>query len=93
MNSNRNNYYTGIDIGSTTVKLVVLSDDGRTVFSDYCRHHAKIREALSGLLEKVEASLGDIRLSVSVTGSGAMGLSQILRIPFIQTTFKKEPWN
>ena len=61
MAHDRRQYFTGIDIGSTTVKLVVLSDDGRTEFADYCRHHARIRETLRRLLKKVEEELGDIR--------------------------------
>ena len=42
----------GIDIGSTTVKVVVLDDKDELLFSDYERHFANIRETLSSLLQK-----------------------------------------
>ena len=42
----------GIDIGSTTVKIAILDDAHKILFSDYERHFANIRETLSGLLQK-----------------------------------------
>ncbi len=46
----------GIDIGSTTVKIAILNEDGVVLFSDYRRHFAQIQETLAELLE--EASWG-----------------------------------
>ena len=74
----------GVDIGSTTVKLVILGGDGKLLFGSYQRHHARTREALTALLQEAQGRLGDIRLSVCFTGSGALGLSQSLGLPFLQ---------
>ncbi|MBO7669095.1 MAG: 2-hydroxyglutaryl-CoA dehydratase, partial [Oscillospiraceae bacterium] len=74
----------GIDIGSTTAKLVILDEDGKLLFGSYQRHHARTREALTELLQAAQGRLGDIRLSVCFTGSGALGLSQSLGLPFLQ---------
>ena len=74
----------GVDIGSTTVKLVILDGDGKLLFGSYQRHHARTREALTELLQEAQRRLGDIRLSVCFTGSGALGLSQSLGLPFLQ---------
>ena len=43
-------YHAGVDIGSTTVKLVVLDQKGKLVFSDYRRHFAHTQETLTALL-------------------------------------------
>ena len=42
----------GIDIGSTTVKVAILDQEDRLLFSDYERHFANIQETLSSLLQK-----------------------------------------
>ena len=81
----------GIDVGSTTVKVVVLDDDDSLLYGDYQRHRADIRstiikvvnEALDFLEKKVEG--GSKRtVTVKVTGSGGLSVSQWLNIPFIQ---------
>lgn len=36
----------GIDIGSTTVKVVALDETDRILFSKYERHHARAKEIL-----------------------------------------------
>ena len=68
-------YQAGIDIGSTTVKLVVTDADGRTLFSDYRRHCARTQETLADLLRDVRGRLGSCCLRVGMTGSGALSLA------------------
>ena len=74
----------GIDIGSTTVKIAVLDEHGKLLFSDYERHFANIQETLALLLERAEGKLGDQILSPAITGSGGLSLARHLEIPFIQ---------
>ena len=74
----------GIDIGSTTVKMVILSPAGKILFSDYRRHFADIQETMHGLLEDAYASCGDLPLSPVITGSGGLTLASHLGIPFEQ---------
>ena len=53
-----NVYKVGLDIGSTTTKMVVLDKDGTTVlFSGYKRHQAKIQECLLGFLYQIKEQL------------------------------------
>ncbi len=77
-------YRAGIDIGSTTVKLVILDQDGVVLFGEYRRHHAHTQETLADLLEEARTQLGPCRLSAHITGSGSIGLSKALGIPFTQ---------
>lgn len=82
----------GLDIGSTTVKAVVLDQSdslGDTLFSDYRRHHANVRATVAGLLvdihkKLVELGRGDEPIRLSITGSGGLALADNLHVPFIQ---------
>ncbi len=80
-----NRYYTlGIDIGSTTVKIAILDDSHKILFSDYKRHFANIRETLSDLLDESYNQLGNLKLHPMITGSGGLTLANHLKIPFVQ---------
>ena len=79
-----NDFRAGIDIGSTTVKVVLLDEEDRLVFARYCRHHAHTQETLAGILKEALETLGSCRLRCAITGSGGMGLGSALEIPFIQ---------
>ena len=81
---NQKIYRTGIDIGSTTVKLAVLDEEGQIIFSDYKRHLADIQETLGELLEKAYGELGNLMISPVITGSGGLALADYLEIPFVQ---------
>ncbi|MDO4296876.1 MAG: acyl-CoA dehydratase activase-related protein [Lachnospiraceae bacterium] len=74
----------GIDIGSTTVKIAVLSPEQELLFSDYERHYANIQETLGMLVGKALAKLGDLEISPVITGSGGLTLANHLEVPFVQ---------
>ncbi len=77
-------YRAGIDIGSTTVKLVVLSDEGEILFGAYRRHMAHTQQTLAQLLQEAKDILGDCSLRLSITGSGSINLGKALGIGFVQ---------
>ncbi len=77
-------YRLGIDIGSTTVKVAILDEDGVLVFSDYKRHFANIRETLLSLVNEAKEKIGDDALFPVITGSGGLTLAHHLSIPFVQ---------
>ncbi len=76
-------YRLGIDIGSTTVKIAVLDEENRILFSDYERHYANIQETLALLLTRAVKELGSVQVYPVITGSGGLTLAQHLHIPFI----------
>ncbi|HKL80460.1 MAG TPA: acyl-CoA dehydratase activase-related protein, partial [Mobilitalea sp.] len=78
------NYKLGIDIGSTTVKLVVLEDNSRLIYSVYQRHYSDMKDTLIKLIQGCYEALGDIMLSISITGSGGLSVSRWLNLPFVQ---------
>ena len=77
-------YRAGIDIGSTTAKLVILDECGVLCYSDYRRHCAHTQETLAELLEDACAKLGPCDLRLKITGSGAINLGKALNIGFVQ---------
>ena len=82
----------GLDIGSTTVKAVVLDQTNalnNVLFSDYRRHHANVRATVAGLLKDIHQTLvdlgrGDEPIRLAITGSGGLTLADNLHVPFIQ---------
>lgn len=77
-------FRAGIDVGSTTVKLVLLNEKDEIVFGEYRRHHAQTQETLAQLFSAVKDRFGECSLRCRITGSGAIGLSRALSIPFMQ---------
>lgn len=74
----------GIDVGSTTVKLVVLNEKNETVFSKYERHFSDVKKATKKVLKEAQELFHDAPISMTITGSGGMGLADVLEIPFVQ---------
>ncbi|MBF1006943.1 MAG: 2-hydroxyacyl-CoA dehydratase, partial [Lachnospiraceae bacterium] len=77
-------YRLGIDIGSTTVKVALIDDNLKVLFSDYQRHYANIQETLASLLHDAIKTCGNANVYAMITGSGGLTLSKHLDIPFVQ---------
>ncbi len=77
-------YKAGIDIGSTTVKLVVLDETDRMIYGQYRRHMARTQATLAELLAEAQNQIGECKLRVRITGSGAINLAKSLDIEFMQ---------
>lgn len=73
----------GLDIGSTTVKAVVL-DGAELLFSAYRRHNADARGALQGLLGEIADRFPGAELRCAVTGSAGLGVADLMGIDFVQ---------
>ena len=77
-------YRAGIDIGSTTVKLVILDEKDQILFGDYRRHHAHTQGTLKSLLMEASKTLGQCDLKTKITGSGSINLGKAMNIDFVQ---------
>ncbi len=77
-------YRLGIDIGSTTAKVVFLNSSGECAFSAYCRHNAETLATLRGILGEAIDRLGNATVELLVTGSAGMGIAEMYDLPFIQ---------
>ncbi len=79
-----NKVRVGIDIGSTTVKVVVISKKGEILFSQYKRHFSEIKETLENLICQAREKIGNLSFAVMMTGSGGVAIADVLGINFIQ---------
>ena len=78
----------GLDIGSTTIKCVVLNERDELVFSTYERHYSHILEKGRELLTRVaDRCLPDGRAQLAISGSAGMGLADSCGVPFVQEVF------
>ena len=76
----------GIDIGSTTAKIVVFCD-GQLVYSCYERHFSQVRPKTLELLLRIKDLVGDRPIRVAISGSAGLGLAKAAGIPFVQEVF------
>ncbi len=73
----------GLDIGSTTVKVVVLDGD-EVVHSDYRRHNADVRGEVLSLLVDVDSRIPNRAVVAAVTGSGGLQVAELMGVGFVQ---------
>ncbi|MBG0767133.1 MAG: 2-hydroxyacyl-CoA dehydratase [Spirochaetaceae bacterium] len=77
----------GLDIGSTTMKCVVLDDTLQVLHTDYRRHYSQIAETACTMLEDVKELCAGHPTMFALSGSAGMGLAQNLRLPFVQEVY------
>ncbi|MBN1382982.1 MAG: 2-hydroxyacyl-CoA dehydratase [Deltaproteobacteria bacterium] len=80
----RNRYLSGIDIGSTTVKIALCKKNGDIAFVRYCRHNAMTVDTVCALLNEAQDTLGDVIMDLAITGSAGMGVAETCGLPFVQ---------
>lgn len=76
--------HIGIDVGSTTVKVVILNEKEELLFKSYERHFADILRTLRRVLKEAYEKFKETKITVNMTGSGGIALAKHLTIPFIQ---------
>lgn len=73
----------GLDIGSTTIKIVLLKGD-EILYRQYRRHHSDIRGELVRAFEDLAHSFPGISVQMSITGSGGLSVAKWLGLDFVQ---------
>ena len=76
----------GLDVGSTTIKCVVLDDADNLVYSTYERHYSHILEKSEELLRRVADQHG-AKADLAISGSAGMGMAESVQVPFVQEVF------
>ncbi len=76
----------GIDIGSTTAKIVAVKDN-RVVYSCYERHFSQVRPKTLELIKRVKDIVKDDGIKVAISGSAGLGMARTAGIPFVQEVF------
>ncbi len=76
--------HMGIDVGSTTVKVVLLDSAHRLIYSRYQRHHSDVKKAAAALVEQAYREYPNAYVTANVTGSGGISVASGCGVPFIQ---------
>lgn len=76
----------GLDIGSTTAKIVLI-EHGKIIYQKYERHFSQIRSKLLELLDEVSPLLSGRSFMAALSGSAGMGLAESSGIPFVQEVY------
>ncbi len=78
----------GLDIGSTTIKCVVLDDENKLIYSTYERHLSQITDKISEILARVRTQIDGVEnAAVALSGSAGMGVAQDCGIDFVQEVY------
>ena len=77
-------FKTGVDVGSTTLKIIILDEKNKVVFRSYKRHKADVSGVFAAELNEINRLLPDVQFSIMITGSAGMGIAERLQIPFTQ---------
>ena len=78
------NLHAGLDIGSTTVKMVILNNDNDIIHSRYSRHMANVKESVAQLLKEAYEMFPHNNLTINVAGSAGITIAKWFGIPFLQ---------
>ena len=78
----------GLDIGSTTIKCVVLDDENKLIYSTYERHYSRITEKIAEILALVRTRIDGVENAlVALSGSAGMGVAESVGVDFIQEVY------
>ncbi len=75
---------TGIDVGSTTVKLIFLDENDNIIYSRYERHMSNVFLKVQELIREAHAEFNGSEVQAVITGSGGLALAKIIKVPFEQ---------
>ena len=81
---NTNLLHVGLDVGSTTVKIIVMNENKETIYKDYQRHYSDTKNTVCTVLEKLNKDFPNSKFTLALTGSGAISVSKFLGVSFIQ---------
>ena len=82
----KNSLLVGIDIGSTTAKIVLI-DNGELIYSKYERHFSQVRQKTLQMVEEIKELLKGRTFKVAVSGSAGMGMAHAASLLFMQEVY------
>lgn len=80
----------GLDIGSTTIKGVILDENGDIIWSAYERHYSHILEKTEEILRKIHETAGSRPVMIGFSGSAGMGIADHVGVPFVQEVYAEK---
>ena len=74
----------GIDVGSTTIKIVIMNNNLEILFENYQRHYSDTKNTLCQVLSDFAKKYKNNTYTISLTGSGAISAAKFMNVPFVQ---------
>ena len=81
---NENILHVGLDVGSTTVKIIVMNNKEEVIFKDYQRHYSDTKNTVCSVLEDLNCKYLNSKFTLALTGSGAISVAKFLNVNFLQ---------
>ena len=69
--------HVGLDVGSTTVKIIVMNEKQETIYKDYQRHYSDTKNTVCNVLENLNTKYPDSKFTLALTGSGAISAAKL----------------
>ena len=76
--------HVGLDVGSTTVKIIVMDKNKNTLYKNYQSHFSDTKNTVCKVLEDLLIKYPLNSFTLALTGSGAMSAAKFLGVDFIQ---------
>ena len=76
--------HTGLDIGSTTCKVVVMDNNDNIIYKEYTRHSSDVRKTVTEILKRCYKKFGKEPTTLAITGSGGLSVHELLGVDFVQ---------
>ncbi len=80
-------FKVGIDVGSTTLKIVVINEANKIIYCNYKRHYSQIVDKTIEMLTELQPLLGENDIQVAISGSAGMGMAKSASLSFIQEVY------
>lgn len=78
----------GLDVGSTTVKCIVVDENSSIVYKNYERHYSQIKQQIIKVLKFVKDNIvHNLPVEIAISGSAGMGIADSCKIPFVQEVY------
>lgn len=80
-------YKLGIDVGSTTLKAIILNDYDEIIYKSYERHKSRVREMSLEKIQELKTILQGHNIQIAITGSAGLGIANDTGFSFVQEVF------
>ena len=80
----KNILHVGLDVGSTTVKIIVMDEESKTIYKDYRRHYSDTKNTICEVLKILNLKYPNSKFTLALTGSGSISSAKFLNVKFIQ---------
>lgn len=80
-------YKLGLDVGSTTIKAIVLDENDNVIYKSYERHKSRVREMAYEKILELEPILQGKTIQMAITGSAGHGIATIAHLDLVQEVF------